>query len=103
MLVPAEIIQACGGFDLAKVESVVGDQGDVGDQVIATLPGRDQGAVVFRQHPDPRRWVAHLPDGSSLHVAGAYQVVQALQAAGVGTVPVPAGAPTDSTAFRRST
>jgi hypothetical protein len=102
MLVPAEIIQATGGHDLAKVEAVPGEEGDAGDQIQAILPGRDQGAVIFRQHADPWRWVAHLPDGASLHVAGAYQVVQALQAAGATTVPVPAGAPTDPTTWRRS-
>jgi hypothetical protein len=98
----AEIIQCCGGYDLAKLEAVAGEEGDAGEQVIATLPGKGSRQVIFRQHSNPHRWVAHLPDWSSLHVAGAYQVTQALDLAGAGTVPVPPGEPVDATALRRS-
>jgi hypothetical protein len=101
VLVPGEVIQATGGYDV-QVEAVAGEPGDAGDQVIATLRGRGKRTVTFRQHADPWRWVAHLPGGSSLHVAGAYQVVQALDLAGAGTVPVPPGEPVDATALRRS-
>jgi hypothetical protein len=102
VLVPAEIVQGTRGYDLATIEVVTGEAGDAGDQVVATLPGEKGRKVVFRQHSDPVRWVAHLPDGGSLHVAGAHQVPQALDLAGAGTIPVPAGEPIDATALRRS-
>jgi hypothetical protein len=98
VLVPGEIIQSCQGFDVA-VATLESEPGDAGDQVIATLPG---GALVaFRQHPDPRRWVAHHP-GGSLHVAGAYQVVEALRLSGAATVGVPPGEPVEAPTWRRS-